>query len=177
MAVNPFEAFLDAAASVPGRRLRKRIRKELGDHMEDMLADKIEAGTDEKEAKKQVLSEMGDPAALRREFIRAHRAEIRLTRLGSILTAVILLNCFFVFALPCFKEAAVYFSADTLQEAEQKIREENGDVWSPAFRPTESALDEFYAEHMAGKSLFYAQKGNTKVLQTGACIYPRLCWI
>lgn len=46
------------------------------------------------------------------------------------------------------------------------IREENGDVWSPAFRPAESALDEFYAEHMAGKSIFYAQKGNTKVKLT-----------
>ena len=51
-----FEQFLEEAAFIPGRRLRKRIRKELGDHMEDMLADKIEAGTDEKEAKKQVLS-------------------------------------------------------------------------------------------------------------------------
>ena len=129
MACENFEQFLRlASARIPGKRLRERIRKELGDHMEDMLADKIEAGTDEEEAKKQVLLEMGNPDALRKAFVRAHRAEIRLTRLGSILTAVILLNCFFVFALPCFKEAAVYFSADTLQEAEQKIREENGEV-------------------------------------------------
>lgn len=81
-----FEQFLEEAAFIPGRRLRKRIRKELGDHMEDMLADKIEAGTDEKEAKKQVLSEMGDPAVLRKAFIRAHIAEIRATRLDSFVS-------------------------------------------------------------------------------------------
>lgn len=121
MAVNPFEAFLDAAASVPGRRLRKRIRKELGDHMEDMLADKIEAGTDEEEAKKQVLSEMGDPDALRGAFIRAHIAEIRVTRLGILLTLAVLCFCALFFIPPVFQELETYSTASTLEEAEQNL--------------------------------------------------------
>lgn len=121
MAVNPFEAFLDAAASVPGRRLQRRIRKELGDHMEDMLADKIEAGIDEEEAKKQVLSEMGDPAVLRKDFIRAHRAEIHLTRVGILLTlAAIVLSALFVFP-PVLDEAQAYYRSAPIEEAEQAL--------------------------------------------------------
>ena len=77
MACENFEQFLRLASErIPGKRLRERIRKELGDHMADMLADKIDAGTDEEEAKKQVLLEMGNPDALRKAFVRAHIAEM-----------------------------------------------------------------------------------------------------
>lgn len=122
MVCENFEQFLKAAAAyIPGRRLRKRIRKELGDHMEDMLADKIEAGTDEEEAKKQVLSEMGDPDALRGAFIRAHIAEIRVTRLGIVLTLAVLSFCALYFLPPVFQEFETYLTADTLEEAEQNL--------------------------------------------------------
>lgn len=122
MACENFEQFLKAAAAyIPGRRLRKRIRKELGDHMEDMLADKIETGTDEEEAKKQVLSEMGDPAVLRKDFIRAHIAEIRVTRLGIVLTLAVLSFCALYFLPPVFQEFETYLTASTLEEAEQNL--------------------------------------------------------
>ena len=121
MAVNPFEAFLDAAASVPGRRLRRRIRKELSDHMEDMLADKIEAGTDEEEAKKQVLSEMGDPAVLRKAFIRAHRLEIELTKLRFACTLWLVMFCLFDLIPPVLDEAKAYYLSAPVEQAEQTL--------------------------------------------------------
>ena len=46
------------------------------------------------------------------------------------------------------------------------IRESDGSVWSPTFRPTETPLDCYYAEHMAGKSVFHAEKNGTKALLT-----------
>ena len=110
MACENFEQFLRLASErIPGKRLRERIRKELGDHMADMLADKIEAGTDEKEAKKQVLSEMGDPAVLRKAFIRAHIAEIRgnKTRYSFDACGFVLLR--FVFYSACFSGAGNIF--------------------------------------------------------------------
>ena len=121
MAVNPFEAFLDAAASVPGRRLRRRIRRELGDHMEDMLADKIEAGTDEGEAKKQVLSEMGDPAVLRKAFIRAHRLEIELTKLRFACTLGLVMFCLFDLIPPVLDEAKAYYLSAPVEQTEQTL--------------------------------------------------------
>lgn len=117
-----FEQFLEAVTDwIPGKRLRKRIRKELGDHMEDMLAEKTEAGADEEIAKKQVLSEMGDPEVLRKDFIRAHIAEIRVTRLGILLTLAVLLFCALYFLPPVFEEFKTYLTADTLEEAEQEL--------------------------------------------------------
>lgn len=41
------------------------------------------------------------------------------------------------------------------------IRESDGSVWSPTFRPVETRLDNYYAEHMAGKSIFHAEKDGT----------------
>lgn len=122
MVCENFQQFLAAVADgIPGKRLRKRIRKELGDHMEDMLAEKIEAGTSEEEAKKQVLSEIGDPTVLRKDFIRAHRAEIRLTRLGIVLTlAVVVLFALFVFP-PVLDEAQAYYRSAPIEEAEQAL--------------------------------------------------------
>ena len=46
------------------------------------------------------------------------------------------------------------------------IREESGLVWSPTFRPAETELDGYYAEHMAGKSIFHAEKNGTVVTLT-----------
>ncbi len=42
------------------------------------------------------------------------------------------------------------------------IREKDGTVWSPAFRPVEAPLDSFYAKHFGGKTVFYAEKNGTK---------------
>lgn len=125
-----FEQFLEEAAFIPGRRLRKRIRKELGDHMEDMLADKIEAGTDEKEAKKQVLSEMGDPAVLRKAFIRAHIAEIRATRLGILLSLAVLCFCAVFLVPPVYDELRTYHSSMSVEEAEQYLAEQTGEAFT-----------------------------------------------
>ena len=122
MVCKNFEQFLRLASErIPGKRLRERIRKELGDHMEDMLADKIEAGISEKEAKKQVLLEMGDPDALRKDFIHAHIAEIRVTRLGILLTLAVLSFCALYFLPPVFQEFETYLTASTLEEAEQSL--------------------------------------------------------
>ncbi len=122
MVCENFQQFLQMAAEfIPGKRLRKRIRKELGDHMEDMLAEKIEAGTDEKIAEKQVLSEMGNPIVLRKAFIRAHIAEIRLTRLGILLTLAVLSFCALYFLPPVFQEFETYLTAASLEEAEQEL--------------------------------------------------------
>ena len=35
-----------------------------------------------------------------------------------------------------------------------------GEIWSPTFRPVENSLDKWYAEHSAGATRFYAQKGD-----------------
>ena len=125
-----FEQFLEEAAFIPGRRLRKRIRKELSDHMEDMLADKIEAGTDEEEAKKQVLSEMGDPAVLRKAFIRAHIAEIRVTRLGILLSLAVLFFCALFLVPPVYDELRTYHSSMSVEEAEQYLAEQTGEAFT-----------------------------------------------
>ena len=116
-----FEQFLEEAAFIPGRRLRKRIRKELGDHMEDMLADKIEAGTDEKEAKKQVLLEMGDPAVLRKAFVRAHRLEIELTKLRFACSFWLVMFCLFNLIPPVLDEAKAYYLSAPVEQTEQAL--------------------------------------------------------
>ncbi len=46
------------------------------------------------------------------------------------------------------------------------IRESDGKVWSPTFRPVEEKLDSYFAEHRAGKSIFYAEKDGTKTTLT-----------
>lgn len=46
------------------------------------------------------------------------------------------------------------------------IREKDGTVWSPAFRPAETELDSYHAEHMPGKTRFYAQKNGTEAILT-----------
>lgn len=46
------------------------------------------------------------------------------------------------------------------------IRESDGSVWSPTFRPVETKLDCYYAEHMAGKSVFHAEKNGTTAVLT-----------
>lgn len=42
------------------------------------------------------------------------------------------------------------------------IRESDGSIWSPTFRPAETELDSYNAEHMAGKTVFHAEKNGTK---------------
>ena len=122
MACENFEQFLRLASErIPGKRLRERIRKELGDHMEDMLADKIEAGTDEGEAKKQVLSEMGDPAVLRKAFIRAHRLEIELTKLRFACTLWLVMFCLFDLIPPVLDEAKAYYLSAPVEQTEQAL--------------------------------------------------------
>ena len=131
MVCGNFQQFLQMAAEfIPGKRLRERIRKELGDHMEDMLADKIEAGTDEGEAKKQVLSEMGDPAVLRKAFIRAHIAEIRVTRLGILLSLAVLCFCALFLVPPVYDELRTYHSSMSVEEAEQYLAEQTGESFT-----------------------------------------------
>ena len=46
------------------------------------------------------------------------------------------------------------------------IKESDGTVWSPTFRPVETALDSYTAKHMAGKSIFYAEKNGTRAILT-----------
>lgn len=46
------------------------------------------------------------------------------------------------------------------------IREKDGTIWSPTFRPVETNLDSYYAEHMPGKSVFHAEKDGTKAILT-----------
>ncbi len=46
------------------------------------------------------------------------------------------------------------------------IRESDGTVWSPAFRPAETRLDQYHAEHLPGKTIFYARKGGTEAVLT-----------
>lgn len=46
------------------------------------------------------------------------------------------------------------------------IRENDGTVWSPAWRPAETELDSFCCEHTAGKTTFYAEKNGTKAKLT-----------
>ncbi len=46
------------------------------------------------------------------------------------------------------------------------IKDEEGVVWSPTFRPVECELDNFEAKHYAGKSLFLAQKNGVEARLT-----------
>ena len=122
MACENFEQFLRLASErIPSKRLRERIRKELGDHMEDMLADKIEAGTDEEEAKKQVLLEMGNPDALRKAFVRAHRLEIELTKLRFACTLWLVMFCLFDLIPPVLDEAKAYYLSAPVEQTEQAL--------------------------------------------------------
>ena len=122
MACENFEQFLRLASErIPGKRLRERIRKELGDHMADMLADKIEAGTDEEEAKKQVLLEMGNPDALRKAFVRAHRLEIELTKLRFACSFGLVMFCLIYLIPPVLDEAKAYYLSAPVEQAEQTL--------------------------------------------------------
>ncbi len=40
------------------------------------------------------------------------------------------------------------------------IKNEDGTVWSPSFRPAETTLDDWYCEHGQGETAFYAKNGN-----------------
>lgn len=42
------------------------------------------------------------------------------------------------------------------------IKEENGEVWSPAFRPIANGVDERYTLHRAGETVFVARRGEVK---------------
>lgn len=42
------------------------------------------------------------------------------------------------------------------------IKEENGTIWSPAFRPVEEKLDDWSATHGAGETVFYAKHNDTE---------------
>lgn len=46
------------------------------------------------------------------------------------------------------------------------IREKDGTIWSPMFRPAEEKLNDYHAEHMPGKSRFVAEKNGTKATLT-----------
>ncbi len=46
------------------------------------------------------------------------------------------------------------------------IREKDGTIWSPTFRPAEEKLNDYHAEHMPGKSRFVAEKNGTKATLT-----------
>lgn len=46
------------------------------------------------------------------------------------------------------------------------LREKDGTVWSPTFRPTETKLDSFVARHYPGKTVFTAEKNGTEVVLT-----------
>ena len=40
------------------------------------------------------------------------------------------------------------------------IKNEDGTVWSPSFRPVEATLDDWYCEHGQGETAFYAKNGS-----------------
>ena len=42
------------------------------------------------------------------------------------------------------------------------IKNEDGTVWSPTFRPTEEKLDDWSATHSAGETTYYAKHGDTE---------------
>lgn len=46
------------------------------------------------------------------------------------------------------------------------LREKDGTVWSPTFRPVETKLDRFEAKHFPGKSVFIAEKDETEAILT-----------
>lgn len=46
------------------------------------------------------------------------------------------------------------------------IREKDGNVWSPTFRPVETKLDSFEAKHYPGKTKFIAEKNGTEAVLT-----------
>lgn len=46
------------------------------------------------------------------------------------------------------------------------IREKDGTVWSPTFRPIETKLDKFNANHFPGKTVFTAEKNNLEAVLT-----------
>ncbi len=58
------------------------------------------------------------------------------------------------------------------------IKNEDGTVWSPAFRPVEKKLDEWHAVHGAGETSFYAKYNNTEAFLTLYIVpdYDVLVW-
>ncbi len=46
------------------------------------------------------------------------------------------------------------------------IKDEDGTVWSPSFRPAEEKLDSFEAKHYPGKTVFVAEKGGLEAKLT-----------
>ncbi len=119
MNITSFERFLAAVCDdFPIHRLRKRIRTELSNHMEDMLADFLAQGMEENTAYTQVLTEMGDPEMLRMELRQAYKPtiwRIRVQRLAGLAAAF----CFCLFVLiPIGDELRTYHYSKPLDEAE-----------------------------------------------------------
>ncbi len=123
MFIPEFSVFLDKTCHrIPHKKLKSRIRRELREHMDDMLEDFLGAGEERKAAIENVIKEMGDPVKLNKELRYAHRKEIFLAVCIKTLSAILIIAL--LFSIPIFGDvASSYIAADTKEELIQSMEQ------------------------------------------------------
>lgn len=115
------EYYLDTVCYwLPTMGLRKRTRRELSEHFEDILDDYAEQGIGEDEAVDRAIKEMGDPNELHKQLKKAHRVPLWYARFRNALIAVFCIF-FLYFGYPISKDIGTYISAKSFEEAEESM--------------------------------------------------------
>ncbi len=127
MNITSFESFLSAVCdNLPMRRIRKRVRAELSDHMETALEDFLAEGMDESAAREQVLAEMGDSETLCRELRRAYSPMIRRIRIQRLVGVFAAFLLWMYVLVPVTDELKVFHDSYSLETAESMLSSELG---------------------------------------------------
>lgn len=119
------ERFLDSACKrLPFGKLKKRVKNELSEHIEDIYFDNIGKGELESDAEANAVNEMGDPIELAKQLYQSHKLRIRLIRLSRVLTAFVVIF-FLMFVLPeICSQVRVFAISKTVEESEQMMSTE-----------------------------------------------------
>lgn len=114
--------FLSHALSrIPHGKLKKRIVKELTEHIEDNYYEYIDSGLNEDEATSKVIKAMGDADEIGCQLYRAHRSQIVFIRIFRAVMSIAIVFALFITVPHVCSEVYTYFIADTISEAEEKI--------------------------------------------------------
>ncbi len=105
MIIHEFSFFLEMASRrIPIKKLRSRIRREMNEHMEDMLDDYLESGEEREAAIEKVIKDMGDPVKINKQLRRAHRSEIISAYIQKAVVGILIIT--FILSLYDISEVA-----------------------------------------------------------------------
>ncbi len=112
------------------KKLRRRIRGELSDHMEDMLDEIKEQYPNEADAMQAVREHMGNPDELGKELKRANKPllmRVLILRISIIILLVLSFPIIYSFIYDVFDDIRTYTWASDIETREQMLSEEYND--------------------------------------------------